>query len=142
MAFAINQQTSRVAEGFIIVNDKKVHDQKFQISKSKFQKGSQANRTLLKQSRLRQGLCEFCISMSYCDGGVKCGAFGKRNAKVAPLPAALSQASSPFMANTSFLTMLRPRPVEGSPPVGRAERRAYRRNIRALSSSVKPGPSS
>src|SRR5205085_255446 len=49
--------------------------------------------------------------------------FGKRKATVAPLPGVLSQASSPCMAATSFLTMLRPRPVEGSPAVGRAESR-------------------
>lgn len=48
---------------------------------------------------------------------------GKRKAKVVPLPWVLSQVNSPCIASTSFLTMLKPKPVEGSPPVGRAERR-------------------
>src|SRR6266536_2708731 len=51
-------------------------------------------------------------------------ALGKRRMKAAPRPASLSQVNSPFIARTSFFAMLKPRPVEGSPPVGRAERRA------------------
>ena len=38
------------------------------------------------------------------------------------------------------LTIDRPRPVEGSPPVGRAERRWKRSNSRAMSSGASPGP--
>ena len=54
------------------------------------------------------------------------GQVGNRRTKVAPWPGWLRQVNSPFMAWTSFLAMLNPRPVEGSPPVGRAESRAYR----------------
>ena len=67
---------------------------------------------------------------------------GRRTVKTAPEPGTLLQASSPFIAVTSLLTMLRPSPVDGSPPVGRAESRPYRLNMRALSSGLNPGPSS
>ncbi len=50
-------------------------------------------------------------------------ALSKRTVNLAPLPAVLSQVTAPPIASTSFLTMLRPSPAEGSPPVGCAESR-------------------
>jgi hypothetical protein len=48
---------------------------------------------------------------------------GRQIVNAAPSPGLLSHDNSPFIARTSLRTMLKPRPVDGSPPVGRAERR-------------------
>ena len=48
-------------------------------------------------------------------------ALGRLTINLAPLPAVLSHFNAPPIASTSFFTMLKPKPAEGSPPVGRAE---------------------
>lgn len=51
-------------------------------------------------------------------------AIGNSTMNVAPWPRTLSHQTLPFMASTNFFTMDKPRPVECSPPVGLALKRA------------------
>lgn len=50
--------------------------------------------------------------------------------KLEPWPKVLRHSIEPDIARTSFFTIERPKPVEDSPPVGRALRRANFPNIR------------
>src|SRR5208282_1387371 len=69
-----------------------------------------------------------------------CGQEGSRSENVAPLPRRLVQKTVPDIASASFLTIDNPKPVEDSPPVGRAVRRVNLPNSFFWSSSLKPGP--
>src|SRR5579863_2435621 len=51
-------------------------------------------------------------------------AAGSRRVNTAPVSGAFSHVNPPPIPCASFLAMLNPNPVEGSPPVGCAERRA------------------
>src|SRR5258708_31137184 len=61
---------------------------------------------------------------------------------VAPLPNSLSHQTLPCIASAIFFTMDKPRPVECSPAVGLALRRANFPNSFFWSSAVNPAPSS
>jgi hypothetical protein len=69
-------------------------------------------------------------------------AAGNSRTKVAPCPRRLSQRTVPDIRSARRFTMDRPRPLEDSPPVGRALNRMNFPNIFFKSSSLIPGPSS